>query len=408
MLQTKDGQRPSSRVLHGIVIGSMVILAVAASALRVPAHSEEQAQEGIRIATRTGADRAQAQPAAKVAAGVPAVRRSSFDLSYLPAAKQGMLGIRPNIIFARPDMQTVTAIIDAAIKRKLSEFGVDEDVEFSIADLEQALGPISVEVKDPDGEPGQRGRIMMTLSAVRSEKPLPLKEVLEATAPGTTVTGSESGSVLETPVPAFPRIGPMRRFAMPDDRTVLPGMGVDALENLKQRPVAEQIAAKPWFGLWQQVEQHMFAMLLNNSAVDWNLPLENTEYPQVTTLITHSKYLALAYDWQGDELNVLLIVDCQDAEATDSIVASLNGLAKQLIREAEKPVADKPTEADFAAAAYVRVLRAFETAKADVDGARVTLRASAKVETSAVVAYAAMYANELTRSAQPVSRGVTD
>jgi hypothetical protein len=300
MLQTKDGQRSSSRLLHGFAIGSLVVLAMATSTLRQPLHSQETSREGTRVATKH-ADRGLAGSSDATIA-VDQSRRPSFDLSFIAAVKNGLIGVRPNVIFQRPDMTPVTEMIDAAIKQRVAELGVENDLGFSVADLEQAVGDINIEVTDPAGKAGHRGKLQIGLSAIRSEKPLPLQEFLKAMAPDMTVSRVGSGTVIETPEPAIPAFGPQRHFTMPDVRTVLPG--ISGVEFEKRKQEAKQIAEKPWFGLWQQVEQHMIAVVLDNTVIDWEDSLADGEFPELQVLADRSKHLALGYDWRGESIEV--------------------------------------------------------------------------------------------------------
>lgn len=410
MLQTTDGRRRSSRTLHAAVFGLLVFSAAAASTLRQRAHSEEHGQDDVRVANKT--DAAIRFP------GEGAERRPSIDLSYLPEAKQGLLAIRPKALFARSDMQPVTALIDAAIKQKLAELGVDEAATFSVAELEQALGTVVVEVLDPNGGPGERGRLMVGLAAARSEKRLPVKELLEATHPGTTTTEGENGTVIETPEAAIPAFGPMRHFAMPDEHTVLPGISGQALTKLAERPASEQVSAKPWFELWQRVEQYMFAIVLDNSRMEWNDPWTEMDYPEAKALVDHTRFLALGCDLQGDKLNVQLILECADPTDTDVVADSLKKVLRRSIRELEKqspapeaadvlsirsgdddPV-DESLDPDYLRRLYVSVLQALEEIQPHVDAGRVSLEASLDVDVTTFAALAASLAGELGASAK--------
>jgi hypothetical protein len=190
----------------------------------------------------------------------------------------------------------------------------------------------------------------------------------------------------------------MRHFAMPDDHTVLPGVSGQALTQLTERPASEQIAAKPWFELWQAVEQHMLAVVIDNSSGDWNGPWDDTDLPEAKTLATHTKFFALGCDLQGDKLNVVLIVECAESHKTDQVVQSLQGLLAWSIREAEKANANQTHDADFLRRLYISVLKELETSKPEADAARVSLKVSVDAESSAIAALAANLASHLPTS----------
>jgi hypothetical protein len=412
MLQITDGQRRLPCVLHAVVFGLLVVAAVATSTLRQRAHSQDGPDE-VRIANKKDT----ALSAVRFP-GDGAERRPSVDLSYIPEVKQGLVAIRPKAVFARADMQPVTALFDAAIRRKLAELGIDEDAAFSIAEVEQVLGPVVVEVLDPNGAPGERGRLMMGLSAVRSEKRLPVKEVLEATHAGATTTKEGSATIIETPEVAIPAFGPIRHFAMPDEHTLLPGISGQALTSLADRPASEQVSAKPWFDLWGAVEQDMFAIVLDNSNGDWNAPWHDADYAEAKTLAANAKFCAIGCDLQGDKLNARVIVECKNAAAAEVVVDSLKGLLHRTIREVErqpsasqaavgvnsirvpvKNTANESLDTDYFRRLYISALQSLAESKPAVDAGRVSLQASVDVDVSTVASLAAALAGDFGASA---------
>jgi beta-lactamase regulating signal transducer with metallopeptidase domain len=412
MLQTTDGRPSSSRVLHAVVFALLVVSAAAASTLRQQAHSQEGGQADVRIANKKNA--ALGAPSASRLPGEGAALRPSIDLSYLPEAKQGLVSMRPKALFAHAKMRPVTALIDAAIRQRLASLGVDEGAAFSVAEIEQVMGQVIVEVLDSNGGPGERGRLMMGLSAVRFEKRLPYEEVLEAAHLGATVTQHGGATIIETPEAAVPAFGPLRHFAMPDEHTVLPGISGEALTKLTKRPSSEQIAAKPWFELWQAVEQDTLAIVLDNSSGDWNAPWNDLEYAEAKTLAAHSQHVALGCDLRDDKLDVQVIVECTDAADSHVVIDSLKGVLRRSIREAEKQSpaqvhsirvrdenpADESPDADYLRRLYVSVLQTLAHSEPAVDAGRISLRASVDVDVSIFTALAGVFAGEFGASAE--------
>jgi hypothetical protein len=261
---------------------------------------------------------------------------------------------------------------------------VERQWSVKVADLEQAVGPIVIDPSDP--ERGQKGRLQIGLSAFRSDKSVRLQEVLEASVPGTTITHGELGVLIETPTAAIPAIGPQRHFVMPDDRTVLTGVSGEELTKLRQRSAADQVSGKPWFGIWQRVEQCMIAMVLDNDKVDWGHLEQADDYPHLEALLELSRHLAFAYDLERDQLQILLLIEGKSADQTGQITDHVTGAIQTLRAESEKSDNNGAEDMVLFGSVYSSVLKALAVAEPQIDGAIVSLKVSVNVEPSALVA----------------------
>ncbi len=384
MLQTKDGHRHAPRALQRATITALVLSAVVISAIRQPVHSQEADSDGaLADVTRAGVHGA----AVKTEPDARPTSRPPFVLSYLPDRFNGIFAFRPNVLFARPDMRTLTTAIDAALKLKIAEAGYAGDLDFSVADLEQAVGPINLEVLDPDGARGERGRMTIGLAALRAARPVPVPDVLEATVSGTTRTTTPAGTIIESPQPAFPALGPQRQFAMPDDRTVLPGISAEALEKMSWRDTERKIAALPWYELWKTVEPCMIAVVYDNDPEYWETIALPDDAPEAVTVMTRTESMAWGCDLRQEELQIVVILECREAADAESVADHL----RVLLDKRGEAAAGKADPHDI----FWVALAALRAAQVEIKGSRVMLSASTKLADASLAAN--RLASELTR-----------
>ena len=322
--------------------------------------------------------------------------RPPFDLSSIPSSRNGVLAVRPAVILNHPEMEPLVKAIDDAIQKKLAEHDTDSNLTFSVKNLVQAVGPVTVETIDTDAPEGSRGRLTMSLSAIRSATPLPFEELLTSTLPETTVVKNDAGTVIQTPQ-LHPMFGQLRSFAMPDAKTILPGGDQETLQAVAG-PQSVQTNA-PWYDVWRKVEPASIVLLFDNSSSAWNWPLESSRFPDVAAACKHSHCLAVGYDWSNHELTVQIVVGCDQLENVPQVVSGVKSVVRQLLEEA---AGSHDTPDEFLGEMYTGLLNRLAAAEATVEGKTATLSATVPVESNPFSGYVTLWVSQLVNNMLPV------
>ncbi|MHC4398274.1 MAG: M56 family metallopeptidase [Planctomycetota bacterium] len=348
MLEIKDDrQSPRMRLIQWVTLGCLCLGAIAVSALRAPAQENKAEPEAPPLPVRTARKdtRESTLPGAVSlvrGTSTPDETRLPIELRYVPGIRQGVISVRPATIFGRPEIVATVNQVDEVLRQALRMLNVPDHIDVSLADLEQVAGQITLSV-DPDAPLGERNRLCIGLGMFRTTKPYPWGELLEAIAPGTKATEHEGGKTLEAPEPPIPLIAPVKAFALPDPRTVVPAWPAAAIPRMLKVWQQDPLDSAAWADDWALVQESTVAFVLDNTSGNWSEycdgstdskilahPEQHTEEEYWGSLAANFQYAVCGIDWRGHRLSVLLTVECQSPDVASDVVAGLPELIAEM------------------------------------------------------------------------------
>ena len=195
-----------------------------------------------------------------------ATAREPFDFSYLAAdssrASEGIIAVRPAALATAESLRPWVTAINAKIAQTLKSFDVPPEHYLRLADIDQLVGFVDAEMKDPDGPPGARGSLEIGFSLLRSANPLNFKKLLAAVVPG--AVEEKVGGIESVAIDAL-----SYALLLPDERT-LAAVGLASaaasVENVKQSPTGS-----PQHGasLFPHVSTADVALIVNTRREAW-------------------------------------------------------------------------------------------------------------------------------------------
>jgi BlaR1 peptidase M56 len=238
MLRVTDDERPLSRAVRWSLAVLLVAVAVGASAVR---------------------GTAQGPPAA----APPAGELPPFDLSLVPAKADGVVLIRPAALLGRPEMKPLADCWNGLLAAYFREWGFGPDFTFSLAEIEQAVGPFELKTlsaaerkQNPNGE---GHAVVMGLTAIRMMPGFDWPAKLKSLPPALGVKEVKPG-VYELRVP---NLGPNpQTLHVPDARTLV-------LTESGQAPSSPDDSAARWGATGRHVQRAGLAVLLDNRRGLW-------------------------------------------------------------------------------------------------------------------------------------------
>jgi beta-lactamase regulating signal transducer with metallopeptidase domain len=383
MLQDKDVRRGARvrPVMQGVVVAGLLMAAILASSLRMSAVADEPAAD-------------QAVPPERVAKREPALftERPRIELRYLNPENQGFWSLRPTAVFAHKDARAFKDLLDNAVNDWLHAHGVSAALSVSVADVEQASGPILVTMLDPNGPPGQRGQVQFGIDMLRTTKAYPWSGLLKPLAPATAEAEYRGMRVIEWSENPLPIIGPSKSHVVADDRTLLPAWTAKSVDRFRSRaeaPAADDDGALS--DCWREVEPCIWAALLDNRTGSWTGTREalEGELPMVK-LIVDCRFAAAGVDWRGDAVLVRMVGECKSDETAQALADELKRLletaqadTRELLRQLEAGAEPGPEDVLLRARTALALC---ENAAIQRDGRRIRFNTHAPLPQREIIA----------------------
>ncbi|MEQ8790645.1 MAG: M56 family metallopeptidase [Pirellulaceae bacterium] len=374
MLENKDVRRlrRSRPIATLLVVAALLGAAVAASSLRF-----SHAQENSPVM----------QAAPDIVPNQADETRPPIDLTYLTAENQGFWSLRPSVVFTREDMRQQRTVIDALANQWLQAHGLAEDVRFSIADIEQASGPVLIKGLDPQATPGQRGQVQFGIGALRTTRAYAWGDLLLPLGVDGKATTRRGMRIIEWKEAPLPPLGPNKAMVMPDDRTLLPSWTAETIDE--QQAAADARPAKQdaeMLACWREVESSLMAMMLDNRNGRWTVnTVEPEEELPLMVYIKLCRYAAIGLDVQGDQLSLRIVAECESAETAREFAEQLAEELPALRTKAREALHQAEVDEDFNEYAkvgidYAKMLVALgDSVRVHRDGRRLRITAQGRI-----------------------------
>jgi hypothetical protein len=270
MLVAKEGARgPLSRAARASVIGLMLAIGIAASAVR-----------------------STAEPPATEA---PTPALPAFDLGYLHGGCQGFVAIRPGLLLSRPDMKPIHDSISKSLHALLHGIGVPADRTIPLNEIEQVIGPVELKTlteaerkKHPSGE---RFSLSMGITFVRMSRDYDWAGLLRSLPKLMRVTEKKPG-VFEMAMPLF---GPDPiTLRVLDSRTIV-GSSASEWEASENRiEITERFSAR----MIETANQAGMAVVIDNKRAQFTEAVRSrSEVAPLAAALDNPARLAICFHW---------------------------------------------------------------------------------------------------------------
>lgn len=286
--------------------------ALAASALRAPAHPGDDAQTPVRPAPPL-------PPLPE-----PALPATPLALEHLPAEADGFVAVRPALLLSRPDMKPLLDAWSAQINHLLRSLGFGPGFVLPLETIDQVVGPVTLktysdeEMKQHPTTNGGRNTLMASVVYMRMTRDTDWVALFNALPPVLQMKQTKPNefqvTVPGTPVPLTLTAADARTLVLGQ----LPGKtgGVPASDR--------------WGGLRQKADQAGFAVVLDNRAGKWGaVRTEEPEVAAVAAMLGHARKAGLFLKWE-ERVQALVEFETANRADADAIAASKDTLYRTL------------------------------------------------------------------------------
>ncbi len=258
--------------------------------------------------------------------------------------------MRPAALAAAESLKPWVTAIDAKIAQTLKSFDVPPENYLRLADIDQLVGFVDAEMKDPDGPPGARGSLEIGFSLLRSVNPFNFKKLLSAVVPN--AVQEKVGGVESVAIDAL-----SYAFLLPDQRT-LAAVGLASaeasVENMKQSP-----SGSPHHGasLFPHVSAADAALIVNTRRQAWS-DFEGVD-PTATLILSRMRdfdAIAVSLDLTPRGVKIRGFAQLTEVAAEQAELDCLTQLDRD--RRLALSILGEPADGEHAAMAAARVLLA--------------------------------------------------
>jgi hypothetical protein len=398
MLRAKEGPRPVTRFGRVGLTAVLAAAALALSALRSPAQKGGEPNNPCRDVlvnvqgTNTGsllfgvAANSDVGLSGSIVLNernfdVPRPPTPPFDLSALPSDALGVVAIRPQALFGRPALKSLTRKVNDALGQVLKSNGLSP---LGVEDIEQIVSTV---IYWHDGGPkhDQKG-VVLGISLIRSAKNYDWNKALKTLGPDAEevkYAGTVYYRLPKSSASLIGMLGMRRCWHVRDARTVVFD-DEEPMRRLLDRKPGEG-PANAWAPGWKRIEGGLMAVALNTRDGDWaNALSEDGEGgPELTALRRNTSWLTFGINGE-DDFVFQLQAQGKDKEGAAKAARALEALLDRARERMAKAKTKEPlTDGEKLGQEFLEEL--LRRAKVTRDGDSVRLRCRAKVDFAGLV-----------------------